>query len=118
MAFNVTTYIYFHNDSDLPLMIDYWGDGSNCLQTLRVGPRTKILLNSSVGEWHLNTLFYSSDDKKIWIDKGFGNYNTIGKFRSNPCASGNYSWLEFYDFDCVYSESESDVKGVIIFSQN
>lgn len=118
---NKTKYIHFHNDTDLPIMVDSWVDGSNTLQCLRVGPRVKLIIHSSVGEWHLNSMLTNKEDRKLWSDNpNLKHVVLVGKFRSNHCASGNYSWLE-YDglYDCVYSELETpveNVKGLMTFS--
>jgi hypothetical protein len=116
-------YIHFHNNSNLPVMIDSWVDGSNSLQNLRVGPREKLIIHSSVGEWHINAMFYDSEDRKIWDENSkLKKVLTIGKFRSEPCARGNYSWLDYDNlFDCVYKKLDDEVenvKGLITFSAN
>lgn len=114
-------YIHFVNNTDLPIMIDSWVDGSNTLKCLRVGPREKLILHSSVGEWHMNAMLYEPEDRKLWHDNPkLKHVIIIGKFRSRYCFSGNYSWLE-YDglYDCVYSELDEPVdgaKGVMTFS--
>ena len=120
MLKNYIKFIHFHNDTDLPIMVDSWVDGSDTLKCLRVGPREKLVLHSSVGEWHLNAML-NTEDRKLWNSHPtLKNCVLIGKFRSDPCMSGNYSWLE-YDglYDCVYSELEipiDNVKGVMTFS--
>lgn len=68
------TYIHFHNNTDLPIMLD------------------------------------------SWIEKGFEKYTNIGQFRSSPCASGNYSWLDYGIFECIFSDTESLECGLISFS--
>jgi len=114
-------FIHFHNDTDLPVMIDSWVDGSNSLKYIRVGAREKLVIHSSVGEWHINAMLTNKEDRKLWDDnEKLKKVILIGKFRSKPCASGNYSWME-YDglYDCVYSEIENpieNVKGLITFS--
>jgi len=88
-------------------MIDSWVDGSNSLRCLRVGPGEKLVIHSSVGEWHVNSMLTNEEDYKLWREGGLKWYVNLGKFRSNPCASGNYSWMEWeHIFDCVYSECE------------
>ena len=63
------------------------------------------------------------EDRNIWKIQGLGErpYYEIGKFRSDPCESGNYSWLQYPSteiFEYVYSEiNEDGVKGLIIFSK-
>jgi len=112
-------YIYFQNDTDLPLQISRWTTGSNMLKTTRIGPKEKQLLHSSVGEWHMDSMFSEGDDRNAWTNAGLSKHHIIGKFRSNPCASGDYSWMEYYEpFDCVYTESNNEVKGLITIIKN
>jgi len=123
MPFKTTKFILFHNDTDLPVMVDSWVDGSCALKCLKVKPREKLVIHSSVGEWYLNGMLYEEEeDRKIWNDKGLQNHLLVGKFRSDPGASGNYSWMEYQDnvFNCVYSKLENyqdtRVKGLMTFS--
>jgi hypothetical protein len=113
-------YIHFVNNTDLPLMIDSWVDSSNVLQYIKINPREKVVLHSSVGEWHMNAML-CGEERKLWDDnKNLKCVVLIGKFRSRPCSQGEYSWLDWDDkFDCVYSELEEVVdgaKGVMTFS--
>ena len=116
--FQEVKYINLHNDTDFPFMIDSWVDGSNKLQCLEVKPREKLVIHSSVGEWHMNSMFFNSETRKIWIDNGLDYMILVGKFRSTPCASGNYVWME-YDrtpFNCEYTEienPENNIKGLM-----
>lgn len=88
-------------------MIDSWIDGSNSLKCLRVGPQEKLVIYSSVGEWHVNSMLTEEADYKPWRDGGLKWYVNLGKFRSNPCASGHYAWMDWeHIFDCVYNECE------------
>lgn len=113
-------YIHFCNDTDFPLNIGSWVDGSNTMSFARIPPRKTLILHSSVGEWHMDSMLDDDDDQKIWVDAGLGNRTIIGKFRSEPCASGNYSWLEYDEpFECTYSEfgdPSSDIKGLMTFT--
>jgi hypothetical protein len=111
-----TKHIYFNNTTDLPLQICRWITGSNTLKSTRIGPHEKHLLHSSVGEWHIDSMFSEDADCEIWKNAGLEKYGIIGKFRSDPCIQGNYSWMEYYEpFHCIYSETESEVKGLITF---
>ena len=102
-----TKYINFHNNSDLPIMIDSWIDGSNTLQCLKVGPGEKRVIHSSVGEWHVNSMFDEDDDWTMWKEHGLKSYVNLGKFRSDPCAIGEYSWMDWdHIFDCIYSKCD------------
>jgi len=117
MSYQEIKYIHFVNNTDLPIMIDSWIDGSNDFQCLRIAPREKCIIHSSVGEWHINAMLYE-EDRKIWDENEIlKRILNIGKFRSKPCAKGNYSWLYYHGlFNCVYSELDDHVKGVMTFS--
>jgi hypothetical protein len=116
MSSKVTEYIRFRNNTDLPIMVNAWT--KNIMKSVRVGPLTEMILNSSVGEWHMDSMLYNEEDNKIWKDQGLQKYHIIGKFRSDPCILGNYSWMEYDDgvFRCVYTEllsTEDGIKGHI-----
>ena len=116
-------YMYFHNDTDLPLMIDSWIENSNILYCRRIEAGEKSIVHSSVGEWHLNIMFPNNQDYQLWEEKEpeFTKYNRciLGKFRSLCCAYGEYSWMEYDEpFHCDYSLSEPDennISGLIRF---
>ena len=113
-----TKEIHFHNTTELPVMIDSWIDGSNTLYSRKIDAGVKAIIHSSVGEWHIHSMMDDEEDRKKWVEKGLDRYLLIGKFWSQPCAGGNYSWMEWEDrFDCVYSEHDlgGDVKGLIRF---
>lgn len=116
-----TKYINFHNNTDLPVLIDSWVDGSNALKTIRIEPFESRVIHSSVGEWHMHAMFEESVDLDLWKGRGLGQcYHMIGKFRSDPCIRGDYSWMEYRHFICDYSDysvdTEPRVKGQIRFS--
>ena len=111
-------YIHFHNTTDLPIMLDSWVDGSNRLTCVRIGAKENRIVHSLVGEWHIQSMFENIEDCKLWKEAGLNNYILIGKFRSSPCAQGDYAWMEADEiFGCTYSENrEDDIKGTITFS--
>jgi hypothetical protein len=118
---NEVKFIYFVNDTDLPLMIGSWVV-ANALECIKIAPREKRLINSIVGEWHMNTML-PEEDKKLWNNhEKLQKVTHIGKFRSRPCASGNYSWMNYDNlFNCVYSKLDEPVngaKGIMTFSIN
>lgn len=103
-------YVNFHNASDVSIMVDSWVDGSNSLQSIKIEPGKIVVLHSSVGEWHLNAMFEDEADRNIWNEAGLERYTLVGKFRSQSCMSGDYSWMEFDKFECVYSKLEDGVE--------
>jgi hypothetical protein len=109
-------YITFHNNTDLPVIVEGWHSkmpGLSTLVPIRVDPRQQVIVHSTTGEWYMNSMFYNKKDKKRW--KGLEKHHIVGKFRSRPCASGDYSWLEYDEpFRCIYSETED--LGKITFS--
>jgi hypothetical protein len=111
-------YIYFENKTDLPVQIGSWVDGSNTMKMVRIGPGEKWMLHSSVGEWHMDSMFEDSTDRDLWAVAGLKHHHIIGKFRSEPCASGDYSWLEYRGpFECTYNKLCEDVRGLITLTK-
>jgi len=104
-------YIRFLNDTDLPIIINAWVKGSNTLDHCVVRPKTNILLHSSVGEWHMDSMFDAlTEDRQLWIDAGLEKQRIIGKFRSSPCIQGYYSWMEYDEpFECIYSYDKNQI---------
>jgi hypothetical protein len=113
-------YIHFHNNTSLPIIIDSWIDGTNRIESVIIGANEKRIIHSSVGEWHLQSMFRTKKERQMWTDAGLDDMLVIGKIRSTPCQSGNYSWMEYYKpFDCVYSKlevPENNVSGLMTFS--
>jgi len=98
------TEFHFHNDTDRDVWIETWTFNSSRLQNFQIKSREKKRIESCVGEWHMTQ---------------HNGHGYIGKFRSNPCASGNYSWMETNDYKCVYSEpNENEVNGLITLREN
>jgi hypothetical protein len=115
-----TEHIKFLNNTDLP--INVYGFQNGVWAGLTVRPSEEVVLYSTVGEWHLDSMFYNDEDSKIWKDQGLQKYHIVGKFRSDPCALGDFSWMEFNDgaFNCVYTEllsTEDGIKGHITFER-
>jgi hypothetical protein len=61
------------------------------------------VLPTSTGEWYLQTFLdkeYADEWNEAKINPGY----QIGKFRSKPSASGDYSWIDYDNspFDIIY----------------
>ena len=95
--------IEFFNSTIFPLSIDEWR--GNTILTRYVNPNETCVLFSETGEWYVHKTFYSEykQANEFWKKMGYGNiYPYLGKFRSEPCISGNYSWMDYDKFDAVY----------------
>lgn len=105
-------YVYFHNDTHLPVMVDSWISGSNTLYCRKIEAGERNIIHSSVGEWHLNIMFPNNSDYEIWKEKEpkfIKHSSIIGKFRCKPCTYNDYSWMEYDEpFHCDYSLLETD----------
>jgi hypothetical protein len=103
--FNTAKYINFHNNSSQDIIIEAWKEITNGLSSFEskiIGAGEKTIIYSSVGEWIIN-------DNEFY---------RIGKFRSESCASGSYSWIEQDEYECIYSETnENDIIGLMTFSE-
>jgi hypothetical protein len=113
-----TEEIDFFNNSGFSVMLDFWIKESACLQTLIVKSGEICHLKSVVGEWHIHSMFPPEykEHRILWLERGMGEHRDIGKFRSDPCASGNYSWIDDR-FSCIYSPPAPDNKyGLITFT--
>jgi hypothetical protein len=116
-------YIHFHNDTDLPIMVDGWKremDWLSKIVSIKIEPRQTKIVHSIVGEWYMHSVFENEEDRLMW--KGFGKHHIIGKFRSSPCAMGDYSWMEYKEpFHCIYDKVEitdtNNVMGRITLKQ-
>jgi hypothetical protein len=98
--------VVFWNTSDLPVMVDTWIEESIRLECVKIFPYEKCTLHSLTGEWYLNTIFHTNEDKQLWREKGLGGHTTLGKFRFLPCAQGERAWMEDPIFQCDYTIEE------------
>ena len=125
----VIGHIILNNKTDLPFEVSTWKkvmDGLSEFEPEIIGSKQERLLdNSSTGEWHLTLPFGDYFEK--WTEKGLESgymkpnevYYQIGKFRSQPCASGNYSWITGTDiFLCERTIDPETGIGMITISYN
>lgn len=96
----------FINNSGLPINLETWqpdGPGLETTKTVLVKSGGKIVLPTSTGEWYLQTFLdkeYADEWEAANINPGY----QIGKFRSKPCASGDYSWMDDEHFQIIYDD--------------
>lgn len=99
--------INFHNKTNLPIMVEGWVRISHYLNSLEgiiIYPNTECMVTSITGEWYMNTMFMEIELSNMWNSAGFFDY-TIGKFKSEPCINGNYSWMYNNHFDAIYDNN-------------
>ena len=85
--------IDFLNNTDHNVLLEAWQHDTNQMQTVNIPPKIQTKVTSCVGEWHMTS---------------GKSYKYIGKFRSKPCASGNYSWMETYEYVCCYQNTNNN----------
>ena len=91
----------FINNSGLPINLETWQQETT--NTVLVKSGEKIVLPSTTGEWYLQTFLtnpFADEWKAANINPGY----QIGKFRSKPCASGDYSWMDDERFQIIYDK--------------
>jgi len=103
----VTTFI---NKSGLPINLETWQkekekekEGLHAFNAVLVKPGDKVAFPSATGEWYLQNCLYNEDAAE-WIAAKIQSGYRLGKFRTYPCASGNYSWMNDDNFDILYDE--------------
>jgi hypothetical protein len=104
--------IQFYNSTIYPILVDGWGRHS--LDTIIVHPNEECKIFSETGEWFIHKMFCSDNKEaqEFWQKMGLGSFGPcLGKFRSEPCASGDYSWMDYHIFDAIYDD------GLIIFTE-
>jgi hypothetical protein len=114
----MTSTIIFRNDTDLSVNLNYWvseSSGYSKLQITLVNPRETVLLSSSVGEWHIESMMA---DRTMWKERGYDKCLYIGKFWNKPCIHGTYSIIDYPDFfECLYFVNEETPEGTICFRE-
>jgi hypothetical protein len=97
----------FINNSGLPINLETWQPervpGLETLNVVLVKTGEQIVLPSTTGELYLQT-YLKNEFADEWIQDGFIPGYQIGKFRSKPCALGNYCWMNYDNppFDIIY----------------
>ena len=96
----------FINNSGLPVNIETWQSklrGLETMESVLVKSGEKIVLPSTTDEWYIET-YLNKELADEWKAAGLRPGYRIGKFRSKPCASGDYSWMDEDKFDIIYDK--------------
>jgi hypothetical protein len=104
--------IEFYNSTIFPILVEGWKRSQ--LGEQYVYPNEICSVYSESGEWYINKMFCSehADARDFWKKMGYDKLeHYLGKFRSEPCARGDYSWMDCDEFDAVYDN------GIIVFVQ-
>ena len=103
-----TEHIIFHNKTHLPIIVETWVYNNPNLINVVIEPFEKKQLYISTGEWYINCRFYEEHRKLLWKQFYTNKLSNLvflyylGKFRNTPCFRGDYSWLEYDWFECLY----------------
>jgi hypothetical protein len=117
--------IDFHNNTDLPIILEFISKGYKGMPDifvtdwLKIEPDMMLQVTSESGEWHIHTLHLEEDDISIWNKKGLNRmkYLMIGSFMSKPYINNNYALLEHDDlFECNYTENSGLNQRLITFT--
>jgi hypothetical protein len=93
--------VTFMNASTFPVYMSGWRNSR--LEETYVPPDTTCMLRSDSGEFYADRCFPSSspDWEKWQTIEEAAVPPSIGKFRSSPCARGDYSWMHTDKFNIV-----------------
>jgi len=102
----ISKMIFKNNCKTLPIVVSSWIDKmpglSECVD-VTVPPNTEIEVESSIGEWIIGSLLTGKENCDVWRSHKLGFNARMAKFRTTPCAIGNYTWnFEDYNFDLTY----------------
>lgn len=87
--------INFVNKSNLPIVVSSWTEqirGRLEYIDITVPPNTEQIVNSSVGEWILGSLFSNSEYFEQWQNANLKFESRIAKFRNEPGIYNTYTW--------------------------
>jgi len=91
--------VWFSNQTDANLVLSGWlpvTETLNKLEDMEILPGEQKRLRSLTGEWY--------------VSKAPG--GRIGKFRSVPCAQGEYSWMDDSSYTCSVKDNLYSVQAV------
>ena len=98
----------FINETDLPIEVSGLIQvmvGLNKLDSKVVMSNEECTIRSLTGEWYLSTHFNDPKYRVMWARKKIESMNSIGKFRIEPCISGEYSWMDNDKFTVTFSDN-------------
>jgi hypothetical protein len=103
--------VSFTNEFDAPVSIETWQNLTPGISEMRyfiVKCGETVMLNSSTGEWYIENYVSDKTMKQQWRQLGYSLGQRFGKFRNEPCARGDYSWVFHKDFELVYNNSSKN----------
>ena len=117
--------IFFHNNTDLPVIIDYWKNhatikGLTLQEGARIAPGEKLVLHSITGSWDIHAMHPLAKDIIIWEEKGLGKCNRIGEFCGYTSYLGDNSIIYDDLFELTYNivdPNKYEIEGMITFTR-
>jgi hypothetical protein len=115
--------IFFYNNTDVPIMMDYWIDETwveniCCSNSIKIEPKENRKIYSCLGEWNLHSEFHNLDDTNLWKNKGLDILNPIGNIRYKPNSQEKFTFINYDVFCLEYKElyQEENNYGIFTFS--
>ena len=120
----------FKNDSIYPVIIESFkllpnNPHISKIFEVRVLPQQEIILEGDLDEWKIHNYFSKNDKEAYTIWKEYYDKKSkmklcrfsntyLGKFRTLPCASGDYSWMDDDNFNAKFTNETLDENITII----
>ena len=101
--------ILFVNKTNLPILVESLNIVCEGLQELKivcVESYEEKVVYSITKEWYVTTYFYDQEVIKKWKENNLKIGERIGKFRSVPSYSNEYSWMNVDLFDIIYDDNK------------
>ena len=105
--------IIFVNNTPYPVIVETWMKtglyGLSQLREIIVSEYQEIQLYSLTGEWYITSMFTNNEMANKWKIQNLP-LTHIGKFRSSPCARGDYHWMNIDKyFDMFYDKKTQKI---------
>lgn len=127
--------IFKNNCKELPIVVSSWNKkakapvivseefdkmyGITSYVDIHVPPNTEIVVESTVGEWMVNSILLGEENCKIWKRHGLSFESRMAKFSVTKYGTGKYIYKFCEDnFELVYEKGEGEEKDKYIWSYN